>query len=45
VLEGGWRRLPGLLPRLVGGRVREARAGDLALIERILADGLLPGHG
>jgi hypothetical protein len=40
VLEGGWRRLPGLLPRLVrGGRVREARAAYLALVERIRADG------
>ncbi|WP_164016552.1 hypothetical protein [Pyxidicoccus trucidator] len=40
VLEGGWRRLSGLLPRVVrGGRVREARAGYVALVERIRADG------
>lgn len=40
VLEGGWRRLPGLLPRLGrGGQVREARVGYVALVERIRADG------
>jgi hypothetical protein len=40
VLEGGWRRLPGLLPRLWReGGVRDARAGYTSLVERIRADG------
>ncbi|NPC82125.1 hypothetical protein HPC49_28395, partial [Pyxidicoccus fallax] len=40
ILEGGWWRLPAMLPRLVrGGRVRKGRAGYTALMERIRADG------
>ncbi|WP_163997519.1 hypothetical protein [Pyxidicoccus caerfyrddinensis] len=40
VLEGGWRRLPELLPRLGrGARVREARAAYTGLVGRIRADG------
>lgn len=39
-LEGGWRRLRGVLPRLVrGARVREGQAGYAALVERIRVDG------
>ncbi|MFP2925576.1 hypothetical protein ACLESO_10225 [Pyxidicoccus sp. 3LG] len=40
VLERGWRALPDLLPRLKrAGRIREARDGYQALVERIRADG------
>ncbi|MBZ4416509.1 hypothetical protein [Myxococcus sp. RHSTA-1-4] len=39
-MEGRWRRLPRLLPRLLlGSRLRRGRAGYSALVERIRADG------
>ena len=40
-LQGRWRLVPALLPRLArGARLREARAAYTALVERIRADGL-----
>ncbi|QDE68229.1 hypothetical protein BHS09_15275 [Myxococcus xanthus] len=39
-MEGGWRQLGEILPRLVQGhRIRDARAGYARLMERIRADG------